>query len=80
MLLTRGTMDPADQSFRATLMAELFRKKKKLTPDDLQLLRDNYEGWGMLSSRSDPFMFRMQVELIDALGSLETAIARLLKR
>ena len=61
-------------------LTEVFRKHQKLTADDLQTLRINTAAANQLSSRSDYFVFRMEVELIDAIRSLDETSAKLVTK
>ncbi len=68
-----STMDISGEAIRQVL-----RKEQKLTADDLQILRKNTAGVAVMSGRSDYLVFRMEVELIDAIRALDEASAKLI--
>ena len=63
---------------QAMLVRQVLAKEQKLTGNDLQILRNNTAGVTLLSGKSDYFIFRMEVELIDAIRSLDEASAKLI--
>ena len=60
------------------LVRQVLAKEEKLTGDDLQILRHNTAGAAAMSGKSDYFVFRMEIELIDAIRSLDEASAKLI--
>jgi hypothetical protein len=65
---------------QAILVRQVLAKEKKLTGDDLQIFRHNTGGVPLLSSNIDYFHFRMEIELIDAIRSLDEASAKLITK
>jgi hypothetical protein len=65
---------------QAVLVRQVLAKEQKLTADDLQTLRHNTAGVALMSSKSDYFVFRMEIELIDAIRSLDEASAKLVTK
>ena len=71
-------MDRLDAQRNALI--EILKKEQKLTADDLHTLRKNTGGANQLSSKTDYFMFRIEVELIDAIRSLDETSSRLVTK
>jgi hypothetical protein len=65
---------------QALLVRQVLAKEQKLTGDDLQILRHNTGGVPLLTGKSDYFVFRMEIELIDAIRSLDEASAKLITK
>lgn len=57
----------------------VLEKDAPLTRTDLQVLRSNSAAASNFSSRSDWFVFRMEVEFIDAIAALNNTSTRLAK-
>ncbi len=60
----------------SNLLAQILNKKQKLTADDLQAFRTNSAAASQLSYLS----FRMDIELIDAIRSLDEAGGKLVRK
>jgi hypothetical protein len=59
----------------------VLEKEQKLTAADLQVLRENTRAVQHLSGRSDyAYVFRMEVELIDAIRALDETSAELIQQ
>lgn len=65
---------------QAIPLRTILEKHKKLTASDLQTFRENTAGVAQMSGKSDYFVFRMEVELIDAIRSLDEASANLIEK
>jgi len=61
-------------------ITEVLVKQQKLTATDLQMLRNSGAGVSLLSGKSDYFVFRMEVELIDAIRALDETSAELIEK
>ena len=64
----------------AAVVKEVLEKERKLTGEDLQRLRENTVGAATMSGRADYFVFRMDIELIDAIRSLNETSTRLVTK
>jgi hypothetical protein len=63
-----------------TAVTQILNKQAKLLAADLDILRKNTLGAQSLSSKSDYFMFRTEIELIDAIRSLDETSAKLVTK
>ena len=61
-------------------VTEVLKKKQKLSAEDLHTLRNNTGGVGLISSKTDYFMFRIEVELIDAIRALDETSTELINK
>jgi hypothetical protein len=64
----------------AAAVTQVLSKELKLSASDLQILRKNTAGVPLLTGKSDYFVFRMEVELIDAIRALDEASAKLITK
>ena len=71
-------MTTADE--QRAIIADILGKQQKLTATDLQRLRSSGAGVSLLSSKSDYFVFRMEIELIDAIRALDETSTKLIKQ
>ena len=55
-------------------------KEQKLTGPDLQVLRRNTRAAASMSSKTDYFVFRMDIELIDAIRALDETSTQLITK
>jgi hypothetical protein len=62
---------------QATRLRLILEKERSFTSEDLQTLRENTPAAASLSGKSDYFVFRMEIELIDAIGKLDRTSSRL---
>ena len=65
---------------QAAVVNQVLAKEQKLTGDDLQILRNNTGAVSHISAKSDYFVFRMEIELIDAIRALDEASAKLITK
>jgi len=64
---------------KAAAIQHALSKKQKLRSADLQILRENAELLEGHDKKNDYYLFRMQIEFIDAVRSLDESSARLVK-
>jgi len=64
---------------KAAAIQQALSKKQKFTATDLQILRENAELLEGHDKKNDYYLFRMQIEFIDAIRSLDESSARLVK-
>lgn len=65
---------------QSAAIKQVLGKEQKLTASDLQTLRQNTGAAQSMSSKSDYFVFRMEIELIDAIRALDDTSAKLIER
>ena len=65
---------------QAAAVRRVLSKEQKFTGPDLQILRNNTAAVSHMSGKSDYFVFRMEVELIDAIRALDEASAKLITK
>jgi hypothetical protein len=65
---------------QAAAIKQVLGKERKLTGADLQILRTNTAAVSHITGKSDYFVFRMEIELIDAIRSLDESSAELIKK
>jgi len=63
---------------KAAAIQQALSRKQKFTATDLQILRENAELLEGHDKKNDYYLFRMQIEMIDAIRSLDEASARLI--
>lgn len=68
------------QDEQVAAITQVLVKRQKLTGDDLQIFRNNTAAVNLMSGKSDYLVFRMEVELIDAIRSLDEASAKLITK
>lgn len=59
---------------------KILEKQERLTGADLDVLRHNTIGAIGHSSKSDAFMFRMEIELMDAIRALDETSTELINK
>ena len=66
-----------EQGSERKAITEILNKKIALSRADLQVLRENSAAANLMSSRSDWFLFRIEVELIDSITALNQSSSKL---
>jgi len=63
---------------KAAAIQQALSKKQKFTATDLQILRENAELLEGHDKKNDYYLFRMQIEFIDAIRSLDETSTKLI--
>jgi hypothetical protein len=77
--MMEGNAKMATAEEQRMALTQVLEKQQKLTASDLQILRNNTAGVPLLSSM-DYFAFRMEIELIDAIRTLDETSAKLIDK
>jgi len=74
----REGMEEQERIDRTNVVKGLLGKNRSLSPEDIQVLRENIIVYPYLASNSDPIRWRMEIELLDSIQKLNRTSTQLM--